>query len=195
MIIMMANYSSPTQPPARPPASFRQADAAQIRLSSETLEATGHAEASHLQVQMAALLVMGDTVAARHLWRRHVDQTYIREQLQPFWKVGAAMHSLNGPSFWEALQVLESTPSTVVPLRQYALDIAESFRLRTLRPFVQKKSLLPTSLTSLLGFSTTEEVKDFCVLHAANLSHKTSTGVSLGQQVSVAAFLQSPMAL
>jgi hypothetical protein len=68
-------------------------------------------------VHMAALLYLGQTVHARHLWRRTPDRD---EMLTDWWQVAKAM--LQGQETEMALQ--KCAHDHPEPLRTYAMEIA-----------------------------------------------------------------------
>lgn len=192
----MSTMSTDT-PSSWPPASLDSVDVNNMLNLTEGMEATGSMDPITLQLQMAALLYMGDTVACRHLWRRHAENTDLRAQLQPWWNVGAAMHTTQG--LWQALQELEassSTSSNPIPVSQYAKDIAQSYRVRTLLPFVRKGHSPPAFLAPLLGFSTAAECQDFCQRTFAGMAAEgvaPKNVLSVQQQAALLAFLESQM--
>ena len=170
-----------------------------------------------LQIQMAALLVLGDAVAARHLWRRHTaaasdsnsnksDTTAAvrQEALAPWWKVGAAMLTHNATALWQALRDLEGSSSTTsLPVAQYARDIAHAYRVRTLQPFIvvaaadSSSSSVPSFLVPLLGFGSLLELQAFAQQHLGTTQQTMATASppGLSQRAAVLGFLEAQMAL
>lgn len=69
---------------------------------------------------MAALLYLGETVHARHLWRR-TDQSERDGLLSDWWNVGKAL--IGGESPEEALRVCSNHPA---PLNTYANQVANA---------------------------------------------------------------------
>lgn len=68
-------------------------------------------------VHMAALIYLGETVHARHLWRRTSERD---EMLNDWWQVAKVM--LQGQEAGMALQ--KCAQEHPEPLRTYAMDIA-----------------------------------------------------------------------
>ena len=183
-----------------PPPSFFGTDVLEVCSLTESMEAVGSVDAITLQIQMAALLFLGDTVACRHLWRRHTNSNQtLRQTLEPWKNVAAAMHAHDGAALWPALSELEKKQEEHFPIAQYAQDIAQAHRLRILRPYVtgNNKGLTPPSfLLPLLGFSSMQEVESFCQQSLANSSMAPSgDSLSATDRAALVAFLQAQLAL
>ena len=71
---------------------------------------------------MAALLYLGETVHARHLWERSEKPDQV---MQDWWNVGQAM--MGGKSPTAALTVCEQHPA---PLNAYATEVATAIERR-----------------------------------------------------------------
>eukprot|EP00977_Amphora_coffeiformis_P030123 scaffold44840_cov176-Amphora_coffeaeformis.AAC.2 len=186
-----------------PPASLAASDVENIRQLTESLEAAGSVDPVTLQMQMAALLFLGDTTACRHLWRRHAANTDVRLVLEPWWKVAASMMTVDegGTTVWHALGALgNSDEGSIIPVAQYAQDIAHAYRMRILYPFVVQHQTVPSFLVSLLGFGSMAELETFCQQYFGNSNNnnntkKETTGLSMNQQAALLAFLEAQLAL
>ena len=179
-----------------PPASLFATDVWNARQLTESLEAAGSLDPVTLQIQMAALLFLGDTTACRHLWRRNSHSETLRAALEPWWNVGAAMMRTTD-GVWPALAALpataEASSSALIPVAQYAQDIAQAYRMRMLHPFVVQQNV-PSFLVALLGFGSMPELEAFCQQHFGASKNK-EPGLSVNQQAALLAFLESQFAL
>jgi hypothetical protein len=153
---------------------------------AEDLEVSGNSsnidKATVVIVQMAALLVLGDLSACRHLWRRHRDidnnnnnSNCIRTALEPWWSVAAAMLSNRYTAVWEGLQNLvasnhttnttntNTASSSVLPsnvMLTYTTEIAQAYRHRLLKKVLMmnhQQQLTPVAavVASLPDYYTT----------------------------------------
>ncbi|EEC44652.1 COP9 SigNalosome subunit 8 [Phaeodactylum tricornutum CCAP 1055/1] len=132
-----------------PPKSVAK-NSAEIVNECEYLEVIGKGDHSVLVVEMAALMVEGDLVAARHLWRRYRDDSIRATALEPWWSVAQCMMEWDVASSWVALQVISDGSDSL--FSTYANEIVQAYRTR----------LAPLSL--LKSIDVTSKVSSFAVL-------------------------------
>lgn len=165
---------------ALPPSLIDQA--AEIVAQCESAEVSGAVpNATHASVHMAALLFLGDTTAARHLWRRYRSTT-LRAALEPWWQIGAAMIEYKIEEAWSGLEQLSKSQSA--PFSVYAEEIAGAYRHHLLGAWMASKQTPPASYAPLLGFQSAAALQEYC----AQGSSAKSGGTSITDRV---AFLET----
>jgi hypothetical protein len=112
-------------------------------------------------VEMAALLYLGDTVQARHLYRRYAEGNppAIQQALDEWWSLGRAMTECNMPEAWARLTQLQQQQPK--PYCDYAHETGTAMCRRLEH---HRKSLLGdahTNASSKLGSENTTAIIAF----------------------------------
>jgi len=172
-----------------PPASLAETYE-QVITECEKLEVSGNDDPVTLVVEMAALLVAGDTIAARHLWRRYRENTVIASHLFPWWQVGAAMMEWNIAAIWNGIAQLSQSEKPVY--RAYAQEIAQAYRQKIMNGLLTNaQTPPPTYYASVMGMNDQEFV-EYWKSQATESTAQPSADV-VASQTQVVAFLESRM--
>lgn len=128
-------------------------------------------------MELAALLVQGEYVHARHTWRRWKSNHNPPPLLEDWWKVGAAMMEGKAAQIWQGLAHIQTTHPAPLSTT-YATEVGTAYRYRILQFHPSPR---PPYL-ELLNFSSSSELEAFCDEYKVGSKYPETlrSGTSLG---------------
>mmetsp|Transcript_9754 Transcript_9754/g.27673 ORF Transcript_9754/g.27673 Transcript_9754/m.27673 type:complete len:200 (-) Transcript_9754:188-787(-) len=160
----------------------------------ESLEVTPeYAERSVLvpAIAMAAFLVTGEYVYARHLWRRWKQNCPSDDEAQAltdWWRVGRAMMESKPETIWHSLaRIQQEHPA---PLNHYATEVGDAYRRRVILKY-PKTAMRSQPFLRLMNFSTAEQVQQFIAQNQEALAEQAANQNKASQISSIIGMLET----